>query len=114
MIDAGDYNKKISIYQIEEVEDNDGFVSKQESIILEPFAKVKTTKGYTLISSGSDFEKAYTNFTIRYSKKVEDTYYNSNRKMYVKYKNKTFTIEYLNNVDEANIELEIQCKRVTK
>ena len=27
MIDAGDYNKKISIYQIEEVEDDDGFVS---------------------------------------------------------------------------------------
>lgn len=67
-----------------------------------------------MISSDSDFEKAYTNFTIRYSKKVEDTYYNSNRKMYVKYKNKTFTIEYLNNVDEANIELEMQCKRVTK
>nr|DAY60616.1 MAG TPA: Putative head tail adaptor [Caudoviricetes sp.] len=114
MINAGDYNKKISIYQIEETEDNDGFVSKQESIILESFAKVKTTKGYTLITSGSDFEKAYTNFTIRYSKKIEDTYYNSNRKVYVKYKNNIYTIEYLNNIDEANIELEMQCKRVTK
>ena len=71
MINAGDYDKKISIYQIEEVEDNDGFVSKTKVVILEPFAKVKTTKGYTLIASGSDFEKAYTNFTIRYSKKVE-------------------------------------------
>lgn len=114
MINAGDYDKKISIYQIEEVEDNDGFVSKTEVIILKPYAKLKTTKGFTLIASGSDFEKAYTNFTIRYSKKVEDTYYNSNRKMYVKYKNKTFTIEYLNNIDEADIELELQCKRVTK
>ena len=114
MINAGDYNKKISIYQIEEMEDNDGFVSKQESIILESFAKVKTTKGYTLITSGSDFEKAYTNFTIRYSKKIEDTYYNSNRKVYVKYKNNIYTIEYLNNIDEANIELEMQCKRATK
>lgn len=114
MINAGDYDKKISIYQIEEVEDNDGFVSKTEVIILEPYAKLKTTKGFTLIASGSDFEKAYTNFTIRYSKKVEDTYYNSNRKMYIKYKNKTFTIEYLNNIDEADIELELQCKRVTK
>lgn len=114
MINAGDYDKKISIYQIEEVEDNDGFVSKTEVIILEPYAKLKTTKGFTLIASGSDFEKAYTNFTIRYSKKIEDTYYNSNRKMYVKYKNKTFTIEYLNNIDEADIELELQCKRVTK
>ena len=114
MINPGDYNKKISIYQIEELEDNDGFVSKTEVIILEPFAKVKTTKGYTLIASGSDFEKAYTNFTIRYSKTVEDTYYNSNRKVYVKFKDKIYTVEYLNNIDEANIELELQCKRVTK
>ncbi len=114
MINAGDYNKKISIYQIEEVEDSDGFVTKNEIIILKPFSKVKTTKGYTLIANGSDFEKAYTNFTIRYSKKVEDAYYNSNRDVYVKYKNKIYTIEYLNNVDEANIELEMQCKRVTK
>ena len=114
MINAGDYDKKISIYQVKEVEDNDGFVSKQDHIILEPFAKVKTTKGYTLITSGSDFEKAYTNFTIRYSNKVEDTYYDSNRKVYIKYKNNVYTVEYLNNIDEANIELEMQCKRITK
>lgn len=114
MINAGDYSEKISIYQIEEMEDSDGFVTKNEVIILKPFSKVKTTKGYTLIANGSDFEKAYTNFTIRYSKKVEDTYYNSNREVYVKYKNKIFTVEYLNNIDEANIELEMQCKRVTK
>lgn len=114
MINPGDYNKKISIYQIEEIEDNDGFVTKNEVIILEPFSKVKTTKGYTLIANGSDFEKAYTNFTIRYSKKVEDTYYNSDRSVYVKYKDKIYTVEYLNNIDEANIELEMQCKRVTK
>ena len=114
MINAGDYNKKISIYQIEEMEDDDGFVEKNEVIILEPFSKVKTTKGYTLIANGSDFEKAYTNFTIRYSKKVEDAYYNSNRDVYVKYKDKIYTVEYLNNVDEANIELEMQCKRETK
>lgn len=114
MINAGDYNKKISIYQIEETEDNDGFISKNEVIILQPFSKVKTTKGYTLIANGSAFEKAYTNFTIRYSRDVEEAYYNSNRNVYVKYKDKVYTIEYLNNIDEANIELEMQCKRVTK
>ena len=114
MINAGDYDKKISIYQIQEVEDNDGFITKTEVVILEPFAKVKTTKGYTLIASGSDFEKAYTNFTIRYSKKVEDSYFNSNRKAYVEFKDKIYTVEYLNIIDESNIELELQCKRVTK
>ena len=114
MINAGDFNKLISIYQIEEVEDNEGFNTKKEAVILKTYAKIKTTKGYTLIASGSDFEKAYTNFTIRYSKKVEDAYYNSNRDVYVKFKDKIYTIEYLNNIDEANIELEMQCKRVTK
>ncbi len=108
MINAGDYNKKISIFKVEEVEDNDGFSTKKEVIVLEPYAKVKTTKGFTLIASGSDFEKAFTNFTIRYPKtKIT-------RNMRIKYNSKIYTIEYLNNVDEENVELEIQAKEVTK
>lgn len=108
MINAGDYNKKISIFKVTEVEDNDGFLIKKEVVILEPFAKVKTTKGFTLIASGSDFEKAYTNFTIRYPK-IKIT-----RDMLIKYNDKIYTIEYLNNIDEENVELEIQAKEVTK
>ena len=33
MINAGDYNKKISIYQNKEMEDDDGFVAKNEGIV---------------------------------------------------------------------------------
>lgn len=108
MINAGKYNKKIFIFQVKEIEDNDGFPIKEEVVILETFANVKTTKGFTLIASGSDFEKAYTNFTIRYPKK-EIT-----RDMRIEYNSKIYTIEYLNNVDEENVELEIQAKEVTK
>lgn len=108
MINPGEYNKRISIYTVEETEDNDGYNEKVETVVLETFAKVKTTRGYTLIASGSDFEKAYTNFTIRYPKtKIT-------RDMLIKYNSKVYTIEYLNNVDEKNIELEIQAKEVTK
>lgn len=108
MINAGIYNRRISIFTITEVEDNDGFINKTETIVLEPYAKVKTTKGFTLIASGSDFEKAYTNFTIRYPKTQIA------RDMFIRYNSKVYTIEYLNNIDEANIELEIQAKEVTK
>lgn len=108
MINAGNYNKKISIFTITEVEDNAGFINKTETVVLEAYAKVKTTKGFTLIASGSDFEKAYTNFTIRYPKT------GITRNMFVRYNSKVYTIEYLNNIDEANIELEIQAKEVTK
>lgn len=108
MINAGDYNKKITIYKFGEGKDSDGFPVDTDIEVLKTYAKVKTTKGFTLIASGSDFEKAYTNFTIRYPK-TEIT-----RDMFIKYNNKIYTIEYLNNIDEANIELEIQAKVVDK
>ena len=34
--------------------------------------------------------------------------------MLIEYKDKTYSIEYLNNVDENNVELEIQAKVVEK
>ena len=108
MINPGEYNKKISIYSVKVVEDDAGFKTKTKSIVLEPYAKVKTTKGFTLIANNTDFEKAYTNFTIRYPK-VEIT-----RDMLIDYNGKTYSIEYLNNIDEENIELEIQSKVVEK
>ena len=108
MINAGDYNKKISIIKEETKEDNAGFAKTEQSVILITWAKVKTTRGYTLIANNTDFEKAYTNFTIRFPK-VEIT-----RDMLIRYAGKTYTIEYLNNVDENNVELEIQAKVVKK
>ena len=108
MINAGEYNKRISIFKEEVAEDNAGFKVKSKSIVLSAWAKVKTTKGYTLIQNNTDFEQAYTNFTIRFPKK-EIT-----RDMLIEYNGKIYTIEYLNNIDEANIELEIQAKVVAK
>ena len=116
-IDAGKYNKKITIYQVVATEDSQGFPIETNEVVLQPYANVKTTRGFTLIANNSDFEKAYTNFTIRYSQTVVDAYYNSqisNRDMLVAFRNKTYSIQYLNNVDEANVEIEMQCKEVMK
>lgn len=108
MINAGEYNKRISVFRVTEQEDNAGFRTKTESIVLNAWAKVKTTRGYTLIKNNTDFEKAYTNFTIRYPN-VEIT-----RDMLLEYNGKPYSIEYLNNVDEKGVELEIQAKAVVK
>ena len=109
MINSGKYNKKITIVKIDEEFDKAGFkVPPVETVILNTWASVKTTKGYTLIQNNSDFEKAYTNFTIRFPN-VERT-----RDMFVKYAEKIYSIEYLNNIDEKGIELEIQAKVVKK
>lgn len=105
---SGRYNKKITIVKDTVTKDFMGFPTVTETIVLQPYADVKTTRGYTLIASGSDFEKAYTNFTIRYPITV------ITRDMFVKFNGKKYSIEYLNNVNESNIELELQCKEVTK
>ena len=109
MINAGKYNKKIQIYQTEITEDDQGFqvISPVEPPVLEPYASVKTTRGMTIIINNSDFEKAYTNFTIRYPV-TEIT-----RDMMIGFRGKLYTIEYLSNVNEENVELEIQAKEIT-
>lgn len=109
IINPGKYNKKISIYSIIKAEDNAGFKTiESKSVVLNTYASVKTTKGFTLLVNNSDFEKVYTNFTIRYPK-VKIT-----RDMLIDYDGNTYSIEYLNNIDENNIELEIQAKLVDK
>lgn len=105
---AGKYNKFIKIVSVESIKDKDGFPKTSEKEVLTTYAQIKTTKGYTLIQNDSDFEKAYTNFTIRFPIPT------ITRNMLIKYNNKTYTIEYLNNINEDSIELEIQAKVVTK
>jgi SPP1 family predicted phage head-tail adaptor len=107
MINAGKYNKRISIYKTTTVKDSQGFQTKQKTLILKPYASVKTTRGMTLIKNNTDFEKAYTNFTIRYPVT------RITRDMLIEFNGKIYTIEYLNNVNEENVELEIQAKEIT-
>ena len=110
MINAGKYRHKISICNAVWTEDSSGFqvLTAEQPPVLAPYASVKTTKGMTLIKNNSSFEKALTNFTIRYPAETEIT-----RDMVVLFNGKTYTIEYLNNVDEVNVELEIQAKEIT-
>ena len=107
MMNAGKYNKRIKIYKTEIVENENGFQTEQKKLVLNPYASVKTTRGMTLIQNNTDLEKAYTNFTIRYPHTEID------RDMMIEFHDKEYTIEYLNNVNEEGVELEIQAKEVT-
>lgn len=112
---AGKYKHKIAIYKTEQGKDADGYPNNTETLVLSPYAEVKTTSGYTLIANGSDFEKALTRFTIRYSQKVVDAYENAtvDRKIKVHFNNRVYDVEYLNNIDYRNEEIELQAKGVT-
>lgn len=106
-MNAGRFDHRIKIVKAVKTYDKDGLPIVSRGTVLESYASVKTTKGWTLIANNSDFEAATTNFTIRYPGTVV-----INRDMLVEYAGKTYTIEYLNNVDEANTLLEIQAKAV--
>lgn len=112
-LNAGKYNKLISICT--PITDNgaDDLLDRNDpdnlAVVLETWAEVKTTKGMTLIASGSDFEKAFTRFTIRYPRNTV-----IDRRMKVVYKNRIYRIDYINNIDEEDTELELQCMEVTQ
>ncbi len=108
MINAGKYNHKIKIFKTTVVTDSQGFEYEDTEVILQPYANVKTTSGMTIIKNNSDFEKALTRFTIRYPKTVID------RTMLIEFRGKIYEIQYVNNIDEACVELELQCKLVEK
>ncbi len=107
MIDAGKYRYRITIIREYAEKDADGFIDDTPQVVLRPYAEIKTTKGMTLIANGTDFEKAFTRFVFRYP--VTEI----NRKMFVLFRGKKYSIEYINNIDEAFIEMELQCKEVT-
>lgn len=113
MINAGKYNKRIRICRPDVNGDPDDFLQENDpkklETVLITWAAVKTTRGMTVIASGSDFEKVYTNFTIRFPKSVTIT-----RKMRVLYKDKVYHIDYVNNIDEEDVELELQCYEVSQ
>lgn len=106
MRNAGKYNRKIDIYTVTKGVDAAGFPADVETLVISLYAEVKTTKGFTLIMNNTDLEKALTRFTFRYPG-ITLTY-----DMVIKYAGKTYTIEYINNIDELNEEIELQCKEV--
>ena len=83
---AGKYNRRIGIYQVTRGKDAAGFPVDVETLVLQPYAEVVTTKGFTLIMNNTDYEKALTRFTIRYP--VTPITYD----MVIKYRGKTYSI----------------------
>lgn len=108
MINAGKYKHRIQIVRPKVSHDAEGFPATVDEPVLEAWASVRTTSGYTLVKSGTDFEAATTNFTIRYPQKTK-----IDRDMVVLFDGRRYKIKYLNNIDYANAEIEIQGAEVT-
>jgi SPP1 family predicted phage head-tail adaptor len=106
MINAGDFNQRITIVRDTPSDDGEGFNSKTRTTVVSAWAKVNTTKGFTLISQGSNFENATTRLLIRKPNA------SISRKDLVLFKGREWKIRYLNDIDEAGVFVELQVEEV--
>lgn len=107
MINAGEFNRRITIVRDTKAEDGEGFNTPTRTEVCKAWAKVNSTKGFTLVSQGSNFEDATTRFLIR---KPTATI---SRKDIVLYKSKEWRIRYLNDLyDEGNALVELQLEEI--
>lgn len=106
-INPGGFRHRISIYNVIQVEDSEGFQVEELSLVLTTNAFIKTTRGFTLIKNGTKFDEAYTNFTIRHTAAPIE------RGMVILYNNIRYVIQYVNNIDHENVLIELQAKEVT-
>ena len=108
-LNAGDFDRKITIVDPEPIDtDADGFKTESETVVHECWAQVRNTSGGTIIRNDSDFERAYTRFDIRHTDK------DIHKGQIVLYNGSRYRIEYVNDIDEAHVKLEIQTKKVVK
>lgn len=105
-INAGKYRYRITIYKPDVTTDSEGFQADSLTKVLEPHAYIKTTKGSTIYRNNSDFEDATTNFTIRFPS------VDIKRGYFIDFRGKIYKILYVNNIDEACVELELQAREV--
>ena len=108
MINAGKYNKKITIKRTVRTPDVSGFKTDVDTLIGSYYAEIKNMAGTTVIRLGSDWEQATTRFVIRKPAetiKRDDT---------ILYDGRRWRILYVRDINERGAELELQAEEVTK
>lgn len=108
-IEPHEFNKNIVFYRkCESIKDEDGIPGSDKEIELcKARAKVTNIRGSEYIQSLGDVVAITTKIYIRYKRNIEIT-----EEDIVLYKSNRYNIKYINNIDEANVFLELLVERV--
>lgn len=101
--------QELSKYQNEEGYWVDSWV---DSKLGTTYARIRNIRGNEFIMAGANQVKVSARINMRYRKDVEDKYYELGEKMRLRFGKRIFEIEYINNLEERNIELEILVNEV--
>ncbi len=101
---TGDFNKKIKIQESTPVTNENGFTTSTWNDILNPYSKVENTSGNRFFGANKDDIKNVSKFIIRYRSVLNNKKWDE---LQVVYKNVTYKVNYINNIDEKNVFQEI-------
>ncbi|SHH05935.1 phage head closure protein [Tepidibacter thalassicus] len=96
-IKIGELNKRISIVEIQQMQDEYGFATEQETEVCKCWAKVSNMSGREVFKAGADYSKVKIRFLIRYRKDIK-----LNTDMKIRFNNKLYNIVYINNYNFNN------------
>lgn len=103
------YNKVVQFEELQKVQNNEGrWVDEWVSSVLgTTYAQIRNIRGNEFIMAGAHQVKVSARINIRYRKDVENKYYELGKKIRLSLGKRIFEIEYMNNLEERNIELEL-------
>lgn len=105
-VNPGELNKKITIFEYTETQDEDGYPVKEKNLVHSANASFKRMSGAETVKANADFTTEKVRFLIRYTSKELD------RRMLVEYNKKEYEIEYINDYEDAHEYIEIWATRI--
>lgn len=105
-VNPGELNKKITIFEYTETQDEDGYPVRKKNLVHNANASFKRMSGTETVKANADFTTEKVRFLIRYTRKELD------RRMFVEYNKKEYEIEYINDYEDAHEYIEIWATRI--
>lgn len=105
-VNPGELNKKITIFEYTETQDEDGYPVKKKNLVHIANASFKRMSGTETVKANADFTTEKVRFLIRHTRKELD------RRMFVEYNKKEYEIEYINDYEDAHEYIEIWATRI--
>lgn len=105
-VNAGALNQRIQIMRYTETANSAGYLAppKDPEVVHACWAQFSRTSGTEAMKAGADFGEVKARFLIRYTRKVLD------RKMFIRYRDRDYQIEYINDYGDAHEYIELMCK----
>lgn len=114
MTNPAKYRNRLQFEELSRYQNEDAHWIEEwiDSELGEISAQIRNIRGNEFIMAGANQVKVSARINIRYRRDIEDRYYELGKKLRLNLKKKNrpdriFNIEYMNNLEERNIELEL-------